>query len=328
MKNMPIRNSIYWLVSSMLLLTFALVACGGPSTSSTTPTSSTVSVTDGSGTKVTLSHPAKRIVCLQDNCMDMLANLGLVPVAALSVYFADAYPYTTSPQFFAGKSIAQIDGGAKTPNFEQIAQLNPDLVISTVGYENLRDTLKPIAPLYLGKQSNIADLETSLRDIGTLTGHSAQATTAISTFEHKFAAYKAKSPDNKTAVVFVTYTQPLYHWTTSSPLGQMLAQVTKYPWPATAGAESEAISPEQVLATNPEVIFIPALPANANTTMFQKNKAALVVNPIWKELKAVQTNQVYEVPFYWISLGLRGFGLILDQAMQTLYPSVFPKPLS
>ena len=123
MENTHARKSLFWLVNGILLLTLALTACGGPSTSnsSATPTSGTVSATDGDGVKITLPHPAKRIVCLQDNCMDMLANVGLVPVAALDVYFADKYPYTTSPQFFAGKRIAQITGGAKTPNFEQIA---------------------------------------------------------------------------------------------------------------------------------------------------------------------------------------------------------------
>jgi ABC-type Fe3+-hydroxamate transport system substrate-binding protein len=53
-------------------------------------------------------------------------------------------------------------------------------------------------------------------------------------------------------------------------------------------------------------------------------------NPVWGHLKAVKTNQVYEVnPSYYIfGRGTISLGLALGDAMTRLYPNVFPEPLS
>ncbi len=55
----------------------------------------------------------------------------------------------------------------------------------------------------------------------------------------------------------------------------------------------------------------------------------LAENAIWKELRAVQNGEVYEVDFFiWgTSRGIRGTNVVLDEAMPKIYPELFQVPL-
>ena len=55
----------------------------------------------------------------------------------------------------------------------------------------------------------------------------------------------------------------------------------------------------------------------------------LAANPIWSQLKAVKTGQVYEVSFsnFVTGRGLVSLGRALDDAMMKIYPETFTAPL-
>src|SRR5579884_2234759 len=106
----------------------AIAACGSPSapSSNTNGTASTTSLTftDATHTTVTLSKRPARIVCLVSLCEDILAQLGLSPVAVNDTFGQDSH-------FFGSraKSFMTIGGTFFQPDVEDIARANPDLVI-------------------------------------------------------------------------------------------------------------------------------------------------------------------------------------------------------
>ncbi len=281
--------------------------------------------TDATHTTITLSKPPKRIACLVSLCEDILAELGLTPVAVNDTFGQD-------PHFFGAKakSFSMIGGSFFEPNIEDIAKATPDLVIGLANVdESLRDAMQPIAPLYIMNPTSYMDSIHYLQDIGRLTGRNAQATQAAQRFSQELAMYKAKSPKNRSSLLLYGSDVNFNIFTQGSLFGGLLTQVTPYPWPtpgpgapAASDHEPGAIpySLEKILAVNPDVLFI------ATVSGGEPLSRQLASNPVWSNLKAVKDKQVYEVnPNYYIfGRGTRSLGLALADAMHKLYPDVFP----
>jgi iron complex transport system substrate-binding protein len=324
---------IFRLLAALSIMAL-FISCGSqPAT--TTPGSATnaqahnLSFTDATGTTVRLPREPTRIACLVSLCEDILAELGLQPVAVNDTFGQD-------PHFFGdrAKSFTKIGGSFFDPNVEDIARATPDLVIGLANvHENLRSALQPIAPLYIMNPTSYNDSIRYLKDIGRLTGRSAQADQAAQRFLHKLAAYKAKSPKNRSAILLYGSDVNFNIFTAGSLPGSLLAQTTSYPWPAPgpgapAASDHEPgampYSLEKILAVNPDVLFIASVGAS------QPLSKQLASSPVWSHLKAVRSGQVYEVNpnFYIFGRGTRSLELALDDAMHKLYPDVFPTPLT
>jgi iron complex transport system substrate-binding protein len=311
-------------------------------TSSTTAAASqtALTVTDNNGITITLPKKAERVVCLSAHCLDMLAELGLEPAGVEELYYDIPNVYFNDPKYWANKasSFNRIKSGTTAaPNLEDIAKIKPDLIVAVSATE-IRDALKNVAPIYATKYRTLAGRLESLRDVGKLTGREAQAEAAIKRFQDKLAAYAAKSPKTKT----ILYTQG-YSFigipTADSPTGEVIKQVTKYPWSSDKPSPTNGwgpISLEKILEVDPDVILSGVVNSGNATNDFIKGAQAgivkaldeLKVNPLWKELKAVKNNQLYEVDLLnWQGQGTIALTLVLDELMPKLYPEVFPKPL-
>jgi iron complex transport system substrate-binding protein len=327
--------SKYFRFLIVLFVLLAFVSCGSQGSSSTTnkgTKTDNLTFTDATNTTVTLSKPPTRIACLVSLCEDILAEIGLQPVAVNDTFGQD-------PHFFGAKakSFITIGGSFFSPNVEDIAKANPDLVIGLANVdENLRAALQPIAPLYIMNPTSYTDSIHYLQDIGRLTGRSKQADSAVQAFQQKLATYEAKSPKNKSALLLYGSDVNFNIFTAGSLPGGLLARVTSYPWPAPgpgapAASDHEPgampYSLERILAVNPDVLFIATVGASPGAPSLEQQLAS---NPVWSNLKAVKNNQVYAInPNYYIfGRGTRSLGLALDDAMHKLYPDVFPTPLT
>ncbi len=284
-----------------------------------------ISLTDGTGERLTLESRPVRIACLTEICPDIMAELGLEPVAVND-------PLSSDPRFFGDRADGfQVIGGSFfEPNLEDIAAARPDLVIGLIGVHNgLRDALRPIAPLYIVNPLTYQDSIHYLREIGTAMGRPAEAEEAAQRFLAKLEDYKARSPMDRTALVMWGSDVNFGIDTEGSLTGGLLAEVTGYPWPNPpldqGGHASGGIqfSLEGVLSVDPDVIFIQTIAFPG----FQPPPLAeqLSANPLWGELRAVMNGEVHDVSFgLWSTgRGTRSLGLVLDEAMPLLYPDVF-----
>ncbi len=302
-------------------------ATQAPAATSAPPTAtpSTVSLTDSTGERLTFTTRPVRVACLTEICPDIMAELGLEPVAVND-------PLSSDPRFFGSRAdeFRLIGGSFFEPSLEDIAAAEPDLVIGLGGvHDGLRDALRPIAPLYIVNPLTYEDSIRYLKEIGAAMGRSAEAEEAAQRFLSKLEDYKARSPKDRTALVMYGSDVNFGIDTEGALTGGLLAEVTGYPWPkpppdqgghASGGMQ---FSLEGVLSIDPDVIFIQTIAFPG----FQPPPLAeqLAANPLWGELRAVQNGEIHEVSFSLWSTGrgTRSLGLVLDEAMPLLYPDVF-----
>ena len=283
-----------------------------------------LSFTDATGTKITLTKRPERIACVVALCEDILFELGLEPVATNDKFYQN-------PEFWgSSKTFPTISGTGAQINPEDIAKAKPDLVIGFVTASYLRDALKNVAPLYLMNPSKYQDSIDLLRKVGYLTGRSYQAEVAIRKFIVKLGAYRAKSPNNKVPLIIFGSNTNFNIFTQGSLFGSVISSVNNYPWPDAGPGGSTSPEPgalqyslEQILATNPDVLLLESPNTGANLS------SQLSANPIWSQLKAVQTKQAYEVrrDVYVTGRGPLSLSIALDDAMMKIYPDVFKAPL-
>lgn len=308
-----------------------LIACSASApvqpTAAPTPASETITITDDTGATLTFASQPQRIACFIDLCVDIVAELGMEPVA-----FIDEL--ALQPQFFGERAntFIRIGGSYFEPSLEDVARAKPDLVIGYPTHAPLRDGLRPIAPLFVMQPTDgYRDVLRYVRQIGALVGRTSEAEAAIQRFNARLNAYKERSPRDVT-VLFMTGTDFDASFgidTKRSIVGSLLAEVTNYPWDdpnATPTGLVESFSLEQVLTTNPDALFIGTFLFGGGQGLLSEQ---LANNPLWGQLKAVQDGRVYEVsvPIWVTGQGTRSLQLVLDEAMTKLYPDRFPQPL-
>jgi iron complex transport system substrate-binding protein len=300
------------------------MAAPSPTVSPAAAERGALTVTDATGAKIALPERPRRIACLTDICTDILFELGLEPVAVKPNELA------FRPEFYGerAKRFATIGGSFLEPNVEDVAAAEPDLVIGLGGvHEGLRDALKPIAPLYIMLPATPRDSVEYLREVGRLTGRTERAEAAARAFVSKLERYRAASPKDKVVAIAFAGAYGFSVDTTDSVYGSMLAEVTRYPWPPLARGGATPYTVEQVLERDPDVIF--GVSMNEAGLKGVSINAAMANDSLWKQLKAVREDRVHDVdPLVWAyGRGTRSLGLVLDEAMTTVYPEVFPDPL-
>ncbi|HJV17387.1 MAG TPA: ABC transporter substrate-binding protein [Bacillales bacterium] len=281
-----------------------------------------VSVVDGTGQKITLEKPAKRIVEIRGSGLDMLAELGVKDVTT-------QIGYQELANYFFGKEKAKgfgkIRGSWIEPNIEDIIAAKPDLVIGgAYPHAELVNSLKGVAPVYLlTEKGHYMGAVRDLERLGVLTGKEKEAKQAINHFLTKLKEYKEKSPKNKSALVLMGSDTNFNVYTETSRTGSLLAEVTNYPKILKGGNPKQyeiPLSLEEILAINPDVLFMESLGNEPLSKQLSKN-------PVWSQLSAVKNNRVYEIDgkIWHSGRGTKGSSVILDHAMPLLYPEIFPK---
>jgi len=308
-----------WLPLMSLLL---LTACRSTQTTHAPEPASVnaMTLTDASGTAVTLPQPAERIVCLHLSCIDILAELGIVPLAVGHPRLAD---WAKSPIYFgeAANQIAVV--GGPEPKLEALLGLRPDLIIGYRGQvDGLRETLASIAPLFLLEVSSTEQAIANLHQLGQLTAHTAAAEVAAQTFRDRLTAHQEQARRDRTVLVTNGTQGTFYVATRESLVGSTLAELVDYPWSLgdrTPSAINWAVfSTEHILQVDPDVIFV-LVPAPSPASV-----AALAQDAVWGHLTAVKAGQLYELSdaeVGGLTTGTRSLSQLLDAIMAHLAKS-------
>jgi iron complex transport system substrate-binding protein len=246
-----------------------------------------------SGTRV-VSHamgetevPAdpQRVVVLDGPVLDACFALGVTPVGA-TTGVADA-PWPS----YLGEGTAGITnvGDIAEPNLEEIAALEPDLIVSLqFRHEAIYEQLSGIAPTVLSPYDSEGWRDGFLVSAGL--GESVETTTV--------------------SVVRVL-TGELRSYQASSFSGTVLEAVG-LPRPESQQGTEDTWLPQSLESLNEvdaSVIFVTLWSGST-----EEDLATLLTNPLWQTLEAVQANKVYLVPDeYWMTaIGYLAAGLILD----------------
>lgn len=140
-----------------------------------------ITVTDGTGTEVTLEGPATTVVALE---WALAEDLLLLDVEPAGVADAGSYgDWIAEPAIPEG---VEDVGTRQEPSIERIQALEPDLILGVdFRHGGLRSQFEAIAPTYLANPygedagSQLETMRQTFDDVGTLTGNEEQATEVL-----------------------------------------------------------------------------------------------------------------------------------------------------
>ncbi|MFC9287154.1 ABC transporter substrate-binding protein [Streptomyces sp. NPDC057052] len=284
-----------------------LAACGTtePTADSSGKPSEAISLTDATGTEITLDGPATKVVTTEWNVTESLLTLGVDPVGVADVKgyktWDTAVPLTTEP-----KDI----GTRGEPSTDTIASLAPDLVLATTDLPPAAvKQLRRIAPVLEVKSADSADQIGLMLDnidlIARATGTTDKAKAVRTGWEAKVAEGRKALADaglDGTGLAFadgyVTSNQvSLRPYTSGSLIGGVNEALgLKNTWTvkgdASYGLGTTDVEGLTALPKDTRFAYIGS-DGDENSTPFT---GALAKNAVWTSLPFVKAGEVHRLP--------------------------------
>jgi cobalamin transport system substrate-binding protein len=229
---------------------------------------------------LTLDHQPQRIVSLAATLTEMLFAIGAGPqVVAVDEY--STYP-TDAP-------VTDLSG--YTPNAEAIATYSPDLVVVSDDQDGIVAALGALdIPVYLGEAaSTVEDTYRQITELGTLTGHGTEAEPVVATMQDDLDKILADLPDrDEPLTYFYELDNTFYTATSDTFIGNLFtaAGLVNIADEGNADNPYPQLSEEQILAANPDLIFL------ADAFPGGETPESVAARAGWGELAAVRNGAV------------------------------------
>ena len=181
-------------------------------------------------------------------------------------------------------------------NLEEIARLQPDLILaSPLTADEALQSLKTITPnvFVVPNPKSFDELFTNLKNIGALTGRTAEAETLVSDLSARVKAVEEKVAQAaaKPKVFYeLDATEPAKPWTAGPGTFIDLIIATAGGQNLGAGLQGEwaQISQEELIVQSPDYILL------GDATYGGVKPADVAARPGWEAIAAVKNNQVFE----------------------------------
>jgi iron complex transport system substrate-binding protein len=228
---------------------------------------------------VTIEMEPSRVVSLSATATEMLYAVG----AGGQVVAADV----TSNYPPAAEDIPKLD--SFNFNVEEVAALDPDLVILAFDYQGEKEALETVGIPYLllGPPVDLEGAFNQLLNIGRATGHGQQAESLVSELEAELAGILAAAAPVHGVTIFHEVDETLYSATSHSFIGDIYAELGLVNIADGAGADGAfpQLSAEYIVDQNPEFIFL----ADGN---FGVTIESVAGRPGWDTITAVADGNV------------------------------------
>ncbi|VEP13351.1 Periplasmic binding protein [Hyella patelloides LEGE 07179] len=249
---------------------------------------------------------SQRVLALDNIALDSILALGVKPIAAL---------YNENTGQFPVHLRDRISGVTKLPseqqNIEEIASLNPDLILGGKNVEQVYKLLSQIAPTIVLAEGGNAEWKEQLKLTGNILGQSEEAEKILQEYDRRLAEFRAEIGDEVRSIevsVVRIFPDRIRLYQRGSFSGEILAEAGLSRPPA---QDSERlwreVSRERIQDADGDVIFVWSLGKEAEQALNQ-----LQDDPLWSQLEAVQQGRVYEVPGYWIGSGPLAANAVID----------------
>ena len=301
----------------MKLLTYLVAAVAlvtGPSVASR----SLISGVDGAAAMAGQPPaPPNRIISLIPPMTETLFAVGAGP-QVIAVGSFDNYPPEVEK--------LQRVGALLDPDVERILSLRPDLVVVYESQTDLRAQLQRAhIPMYVYRHAGLADITTTIRDVGTRVGRAAAATQLAQNIEQRIAAVRkrvAGLPRPSTLVVFEREPLTLRGIYASGGIGFINDMVTAAGGAnAFADVKREAVqaTTELVLARRPAVI----IELRATVAPGEDTRREVATWNALSTLPAVQQGRVYLFSDQRMSIAGPRVGEVVEILGRTIHPEAF-----
>ena len=290
------------------------------------------SFTDSAGRRVDVPDPVRRVFPAGPPASVTL--FAVAPEKMLGWTQAigtEARPFLPE-RYAALPELGRLTGRGNTVNLENVVKLAPDLVLdigsTTATYVSLADRVQEqtnIPAVLIG--GHLADTAGTLRTLGGLLDAQERAE-ALADYAAAVTAevqkQVAKIPPSDRPSIYIARGP---HGLESAVAGSIGSEVVDLVGARNVVGKDTGprtivdISPEQILAWQPDMIL----------TVDRRFHAAIRTDPVWREVKAVQTGHIHfvpDLPFSWLDnppapnrlIGLLWLGHLL-------YPAAFPQDI-
>jgi iron complex transport system substrate-binding protein len=242
-----------------------------------------VSVSDDSGSRVTLAAPATRVISLAPHLTELMFSIGAGRQLVATVDSAD-YPTEAL--------VIPKVGDSASLDFERIVALRPDLVLAwrsgngNAAVERLRGLGVPV---FVSEPDSLARIQSTLTELGSLTGRTDDAGAAARRFAERLASLSKGGPRNAAPRVFYQiWGNPIFTVNGRHVISEIIDRcggrnVFSH-LPGLAGQ----VDVESVLAADPDVI-VASGHDDARPPWLDDWKQ-------WPQLSAVTTDRLYYIP--------------------------------
>lgn len=260
----------------------------------------------------------QRVVVLDTGELDTVLALGVKPVGAVEAIAGEGY------QAYFGNLTEGITpvGTIAEPSLETIALLDPDLILSNkVRHEAIYEQLAQIAPTVFAERVGVVWKDNFKLHAAAL-GKAAEAEQMMQQYNQRVAALQAQLGDPAATEVSVVRFLPehLRLYQRGSFIGTILDDIG-FARPASQQATDETWlegNQERIGDLDGDKLFV---------TYYGDETAAVVdafkADPLWSQLRAVQTNNVYDVAddHWMLGIGILAANKVLDD-IETLLVDV------
>lgn len=290
------RRRLWGVFALALAIALLAAGCHAPVGKGPQGNEGSYTVTDAAGTAVKVPHKPHRILTLSMSTDEIV--LGLVPpsdMAACNSLLDD--PVSSNVTALA----AQIEKKITNPSAEEIAALEPDLVIvpdwgDLSRVDALRDLGIPVVVCEAGR--DLPSIESSIRRIAAAVGESQRGETLIAQMQDKLDEIQAKvetiPPWERKSAVLISLMKTYGGKNSSFDAACQLAGVKN--GRAEAGiADGQTMSKEQLVAIDPDVLFLPTY-RNHGKFDVDAFRREYLGDPALQTMKAIRSGALRE-PF-------------------------------
>ena len=246
----------------------------------------------------------ERVVVLDTGELDSVLALGVTPVGAVR---ADA---TTGLQSYLGERTQNVKmvGTINDPNLEEIAALQPDLILSNkVRHERLYDKLSDIAPTVFAEKVGVAWKDNFLL-AGEALDKREQAERLLADYTQKAQQVGQQFGDpSRLEVSMLRFTPTnIRLYGEGSFIGTILRDAGfARPQPQQVDKTFVEISPEQISLADGDVLFY--------SSYGETGKNQITAGLLWQRLGAVSSGRAHEVPddLWYLGIGPIAADLVL-----------------
>ncbi|MCF2132393.1 helical backbone metal receptor [Strepomyces sp. STD 3.1] len=289
-----VRNTKKWTFSLVaILLTFIVALAGCSSSQNSEEKEKKSSSKEETRTvqhelgKTEITGTPKRVVTLELSFVDSLNALGVEPVG-----IADDNKKDMIEKLVDKKMDYTSVGTREQPNLEVISSLQPDLIIADAQrHKAIYKELQQIAPTIVlnSRESTYKENLDAFTTIAKAMNKEEQGKKRLEEHKQTMKDLKEKLADNEKATVLpaVVRDTSFQAHTSSSYDGQLLEQLG-FKNPINTKDAYAQMNLEQLSKINPDILILANNEGKLLTDEWKDN-------PLWKDLKAVKNNQVYNV---------------------------------
>jgi iron complex transport system substrate-binding protein len=319
-KMRQIQRILLWFLLVVVSVAFASACNGISSRNSASSGNETASQADvrvishAVGTTEIPANP-QRIVTLDSTSLESALAIGVTPIGTINTDWTHLQSYLTGVENI---------GITGEPNLEKTLSLRPDLILGNTYHQAIYPQASQIAPTVLAPFESSADWKAVFALVSEALGQSDAHDQFMADYEARLAEFKAKMGNRlqtlEVSVITVPADGSITVYLDQTFAGTIVqdAGLQRPPSQRHSGF-SERLSRERIQDIDADVIFLwnSALPGEDD----QEINAAvtqLKQDPLWQQLNAVQTDRVYEVPYYWIGPGPIAANLVIDDLFKYL----------